>query len=109
VGVGNATIVEGHTGTRRVLLTVSLTTPATETVEVDFRTEPGTATKDEDFTGTRGSLSFAPGEVTKSIAVEIRSDLVAEPDERLRVVLLNPSAGVGFVDRYGAIFILDDD
>ncbi|MBI3417070.1 MAG: hypothetical protein HY043_17395, partial [Verrucomicrobia bacterium] len=61
---------------------------------VDYTTTNGTATAGSDYTETKGTLAFAPGEMSKSFTVPILNDGVAEKDEQFKVVLSNPTGGM---------------
>ncbi|BAY12056.1 LamG-like jellyroll fold domain-containing protein [Calothrix sp. NIES-2098] len=51
------------------------------TVTVNYRTVNGSATAGADYTGQSGTLTFAPGETRKSVAIPILDDNLAEPNE----------------------------
>jgi dienelactone hydrolase len=61
---------------------------------VDYTVTNGTAMAGEDFTLPSGSLSFAAGEMTRSLWVPAINDSVAEADQTFRVTLSNPTAGL---------------
>jgi len=46
-----------------------------------------------DFTGINGSLTFAPGEISKTISLTVINDNLIETNETFSVVLASPSAG----------------
>ena len=54
---------------------------STQTVTVQYATMNGTATAGSDYTAGSGTLSFAPGQTTKTIAVAIKSDSLTEHRE----------------------------
>ncbi|HWB50586.1 MAG TPA: Calx-beta domain-containing protein [Stellaceae bacterium] len=87
---------------------LTLSAPATQTVTVDFHTVAGDATAGTDFTDTSGSVSFAPGEQSKTIAIPITADTVSEPNEHFTVVLSN-AAGATITRATGTATIVDDD
>jgi hypothetical protein len=60
---------------------------------VDFATSDGTATQKQDFTIARGTLNFAPGEVSKTINILVNEDARIEGTESFSVSLSNPSTG----------------
>ena len=62
---------------------------------VDYRTQDGTATAGSDYTLTRGTLTFAPGEEEKTVSVPIADDTVEDSWETLTLVLSN-ATGAGF-------------
>jgi hypothetical protein len=54
---------------------------------VVFATSDGTATAGADYTPVRQLVSFAPGEMTKTVEVPVVADGVAEPDETVILIL----------------------
>jgi chitinase len=83
----------GTGGTATATFTVMLSAPSARTVTVNYNTGNISATSGADYTATSGTLTFAPGEISKSIAVTILSDNLAEPTETFRVLLSNPNLG----------------
>ncbi len=71
--------------------TVSLSRAASETVTVDWATADGTATAGSDYTADSGTLTFAPDETSKTVAVAVLDDSHDEGNETLTVTLSNPS------------------
>ena len=61
--------------------TVSLSRPTSGAVTVAYETSDWTATAGSDYTATSGSLTFAPGETRKTIAVPVLADDEEEGDE----------------------------
>ncbi len=81
-------VTEG--GAPALVFTVSLNTASGVPVTLDFATADGTATSGADYTATAGSLTFAPGETTKTITVPVLNDALYEPTaETLTVSLSN--------------------
>ena len=69
-------------------LTVALSVPGRETIEVDYETVEGTAEDGVDFEAATGMLSFAPGETDKMLAVVLVDDTIAlEPTRGFSVEL----------------------
>jgi hypothetical protein len=81
----------------------------TSAASVDFATSDGTASQKTDFTVQRGTLNFAPGEVSKTINVLISEDSKIEGTETFQLNLSNPT-GNGTIDTLGSttIQITDD-
>lgn len=75
-------------------VTVTLSAPLSTAFTVNFTTIDGTAVADEDYVATSGTLTFAPGETTKTFTVQILADGLAEDDEEFWIRLSNPSAPV---------------
>ena len=56
-----------------------------------------------------GTVSFAPGETSKTINVGVRGDNVVEPDENFTVALSNPSSGSSLGTSSATGTIVNDD
>ena len=87
--------------------TVSLSTASASPVTVDYSTADGTATAGIDYTAASGTLTFAPGATTQTIAVPISDDLLAEGAEDYNVVLAMPT-GATILDGIGVGTINDE-
>jgi hypothetical protein len=75
-----------------VQFTVSLNTPSSSAVTVNYSTVDGTAHAGTDYQATSDSLTFAPGELTKTITVPTTQDNGSgEADETFDVNLSSPS------------------
>ena len=89
VSISDESKTEDATG--NLTFTVTLGAAVDYQVRVAYRTEDITATAGEDYTSASGTLKFAPGETTKTIAVTTAADdNYAEPDETFQVVLADP-------------------
>jgi hypothetical protein len=62
-----------------------------ETATVDFSTQDGSATTG-DYVPSSGTLTFAPGETTKSFSVPLADDGITEGDETVNLVLSSSSS-----------------
>jgi hypothetical protein len=101
--------LEGHSGTRAIIFTVSLTVPTALPVSVNFATAEGTATAGLDYTALLpGTVNFAPGETSKTVTVNVLGDLEAEAGETFSVSLAGGSNAVIY-DAIGVGTILNDD
>jgi hypothetical protein len=76
------------------LVTVTLDKAAATTTSVHYATANGTATAGSDYTASGGTLTFAPGQTSKTLSIPILADQVADPGESFSVTL---SAPVGIV------------
>jgi hypothetical protein len=90
VSVADASVPEGDSGTTKLSFPVTLSKPVTWSVSVDFKTADGSATAPSDYGSTNGTLTFAPGETSKTIDVLVKGDTAIESDETLTVGLSNP-------------------
>ncbi len=91
ISTANVTVTEGDSGTAVATFTVSLSAASAKPITVDFATADGTATAGADYEATSGTLSWAPGEVTKTVAVTIDGDLLDEANETFTMNLTNPT------------------
>ena len=60
------------------------------TVTVDYTTADGSASAGSDYTAQSGTLTFAPGQTAKTVAVPIADDAAREPPESFALSLSNP-------------------
>ena len=87
---------------------VTLSTSSTRTVTVDYATAGGTAEEGADYTATSGTLTFAPGEDSKTIPVPTLEDEIDEENETFTLNLSNPD-GATIQDGTATGTINDDD
>ena len=80
-----------------VAFAVSLSREATGVVTVDYGTHDGTAKAGEDYTLTRGTLTFAVGETGKTVSVPILDDGHDEGEETFTLKLHN-AKGAWIID-----------
>jgi hypothetical protein len=104
----DASVTEGDSGTRTVRGNVTLAIASAKTVTLNFSTADGTATAGSDYVAASGSLTFNPGEVTKSVTVMVRGDAVVEGDETFFLNLSEPSNAT-FARAQAVYTITDDD
>ena len=88
VSIGDVSLAEGDAGTTTASFPVTLSAPSGKPITVDYATADGTATA-SDYTGASGTLSFAPGETSKTMDVDILGDTTYENDETFGVSLSN--------------------
>jgi hypothetical protein len=91
LSINNVTVTEGDSGAVPATFTVTLTSPSSQAVTVDYFTSDGTATAPSDYQPTLGTLTFTPGQTTRTITVSVNGDLVPEPAETFFVNLMNPT------------------
>jgi hypothetical protein len=103
-------IPEGDSGTVQAVFSVTLSEPSTDVVTVNFATADGTANAKTDYLVKSGTLTFAPGETTKTIIVEIKGDKRNEDDfGEYFYVNLSDAIGAIIEDDSAAARIVDDD
>ena len=96
--ITDASIVEGDSGSKSLVFTVSLDDVFGGPISVDYATEdlspgPFSAAAGSDYTQASGTLTFQPGEITKTISIQISGDQDCEANEKFMVTLSNPTEG----------------
>jgi hypothetical protein len=71
--------------------TVSLSKASASAVTVNYATANGTATAGSDYTAKTGTLTFAAGETSKTVTVNILGDTVVEANETFDLLLSAPT------------------
>ena len=108
IAIDDVTVTEGNAGTTNANFTVSLSVPSGMNVTVNYATANGTATQPADYTTTSGTLTFTPGQGTKTISVPVVGDVLDEIDETFVVNLSGPTNAT-IADSQGVGTITDDD
>ena len=92
ISIQDAAVVEtGTPGTANVV--VRLSSASTNTVTVAYTTVDGTAHAGVDYTTTSGTLTFAPGTTSQTIAIPLLADGAATGALQFSVDLSSPSNG----------------
>ena len=90
--------------------TVTLSAAYDHAVTMSFRTVNGTATtSDSDYVAKTGTLTFNPGETTKTITIEVKGDSKKEANETFYLDLFGNSGNSLFTKSRGLGTILNDD
>lgn len=109
LSIGDATVnPEGNSGTTNATFTVTLSSASLSVVTVNYATSDGTATAPGDYTAASGTLTFSPGDTSKTVTVTVVGDTVPEPNETFTIALSSP-AGATIADGSGLGTIIDDD
>ncbi|WP_425612716.1 putative Ig domain-containing protein [Xanthomonas vesicatoria] len=113
LSIDDVSVIEGNSGTTTATFTVSLSTASGQTVTVNYATADGTATAGSDYAARSGTLSFAPGTTTQTVAISVNGDLSVEPNETYRVVLSSATnatiaraTGTGTINNDDAVVII---
>ena len=108
ISVADATVTEGNNGTSSLAFTVTLSAAASGPVTVDYATSNGSAKAGQDYTAQTGTLTFAAGETSKVINVQVTGDTAIEANETLKLTLSAPTGAT--IKDGGAIgTIVNDD
>jgi len=92
---------------------VRLDAPNTAAVTVNYKTNIGTALSDgyvnHDYVSATGSLTFAPGEMVKTVRAAIHNDSTVEPAQNFHFGLSSASANATIADSHALATIIDND
>jgi hypothetical protein len=111
ISIGDVTKKEGN-GKKTTLFTFTVTLSAAydQAVTVSYQTVNGSATTgDGDYVAKSGTLTFAPGETTKTITIEVKGDSRKEADEYFYLDLFDNSGTSLFTKNRGRGTIQNDD
>ena len=89
--IASISLNEGNEDTTNAELTVTLDNPSGKEITIDYATENDSAIAGSDYTATTGTITFEPGETSKTIAIPVTGDDVFEGDEAFKVNLSNPN------------------
>jgi hypothetical protein len=106
--VSDVTVTEGDSGAKNAVFTVVLSASSADPVSVDYATADGSAKAPDDYAAASGTLTFAPGELSKRVTIAVAGDILDEPHETYSVDLSN-AVGATIADGRGAGTILDND
>jgi Calx-beta domain/FG-GAP-like repeat len=109
IAISDVTKAEGKNKTTSFTFTVTLSQPSTQTVTVQFATTDGSASvSDRDYSAKSGTLTFLPGQTSKTVTIAVRGDKKAEGDETF-FVNLSSAQNALIDDGQGVGTILNDD
>lgn len=107
ISINDVSVKENNT-TIAAIFTLTLSKATPYSVKVDYATSDDSAISPADYTSAAVTLTFAPGETTKTLSVFVRGDTLDENDETFRLALSNPVNGeAGDMQGFGTI--VDDD
>jgi hypothetical protein len=110
VSISDVSKTEGKKGqTTLFTFTVTLSAAYDQPVTMSFRTVNGTAKAGEDYIAKTGTLTFKPGETTKTITITVKGDSTKEANETFYLDLFGLSGNALFTKFLGVGAILNDD
>jgi hypothetical protein len=106
--------LSGSEGNATIEVPVELFGLVDHPVNVDWATSDGTALAGKDYEATTGTLTFAPGQTSRSVSVPVLADRKTEANETLTLTLSNVGAAasgppVTLVRAQATATILDND
>lgn len=108
LAINDLNVTEGAGGTSIANFTVSRSGTSSDTVTVNYATANNTAVAGSDYVAASGTLTFTPGQLSKTISVTINGDTTFESTESFFVNLTNPTNAT-ISDSQGVGTILNDD
>ena len=108
LSISDVTVTEGDAGDTTATFDVELSQESDQTVEVDYATVNDTAVAGEDYEAATGTLSFAPGQTSKTITVNVSGDTNVENNESF-FLELNNALNAEINDAQGKATINNDD
>ena len=108
LSINDVTVTEGTGGSVSAMFRVSLSAASTLPITVRYATANGTATVGSDFTTASGTLTFSPGQTSKTFTVMVTGDSLDEAQETFFVNLSTPTNALTF-DGQGQGTITDND
>jgi Calx-beta domain-containing protein/VCBS repeat protein len=111
ISISDVTKAEGTNGqTTLFTFTVTLSAAYDQAVTMSFQTVNGTAKANQgDYIARTGTLTFAPGETTKTITIEVKGDTKTEANETFYLDLFGNNGNSLFTKNRGVGTILNDD
>jgi hypothetical protein len=110
ISISDVTKAEGkNKNSTSFTFTVSLSAPYNQPVTVSYRTVNGTATASSDYTSKTGTITFAPGQTTQTITIQVKGDNKRESNETFYLDLFGLSSNALFTKNRGIGTILNDD
>jgi GH24 family phage-related lysozyme (muramidase) len=110
ISITGMTLSEGKKGqTTLFTFTVTLSAAYDQPVTMSYSTANGSAKSGEDYVAKTGTLTFAPGEMTKTITIEVKGDSKREANETFYLDLFGLSSNALFTRNRGIGTILNDD
>ncbi len=108
---GGGEVVEGDSATTaQAAFTVSLSPAASLEVSVSYATADGTAEAGSDYESASGTLTFSPGETTRTVSVTVNGDDEAEADETFTLTLASsPNGSIDPQNSSAQAVIANDD
>jgi serralysin len=105
LSINDVKITEGN----NAIFTVNLSQTSSHPITVNYTTVNNTAIAGSDYNSNSGTLTFATGETSKTITVQLLDDLISEPTENFYVNLSNVTGNAIISDNQGIATIQDND
>lgn len=90
ISIADASALQPTSGTVNMVFSVTLAQAVTGTVTVNYATADSTARAGIDYTATSGTLTFSPGQTTKTITVAVVGTTLSQFNKTFLVNLSSP-------------------
>ncbi len=109
IRINDVSKAEGNSGTSPYAFTVTLSPASTGMVTVKYATANGSAQAGSDYMAVPlTTLTFSPGQTSKTVTVNVKGDTLVEPNEAF-VVNLSSATGATLLDSQGVGNLLNDE
>jgi VCBS repeat-containing protein len=105
IAINDPAVVNEAAGT--VTFNVTLSNPSYQTITVNYATAGQTALSGSDFTAASGTVTFAPGQTTQTIVININNDNIYEGAETFKINLTG-ATNATIADNLGIATIIDN-
>jgi ELWxxDGT repeat protein len=110
VSVAGASVLEGNVPPNTTVpVVITLSGPSGQPVTVGYKTIDDTARAGQgDYVAAAGTVTFAPGQTSRTVELQIVPDTTFEPDERF-TIRLTTAAGATVADGHASVTAVNDD
>lgn len=105
----NSSTYSAYEEAGEVTIIATLSAAPDVTVSVDYATSDGAAEAGEDYAGANGTLTFAPGQASQAINLELFNDPFDELDETFTITLSSPVNATLGTPNSAVLTIVDED
>ncbi len=96
-------------GSTTIGFTLTLSKAATKLITLNYATADGTALAGSDYMACAGSITFLPGETSKTVSVPVLGDAIAEPEETFLLTVFNVAGAAATSSQATGTITNDDD
>jgi hypothetical protein len=106
--ISDVTLIESNSTAVPAAFVVRLLAPSSQTTTVQYTTANGNAIAGLDYAAKSGTITFAPGQTSVSVVINVYGEQLFEPTEVFLLLLTNPTNAV-LKDGVAVGTILNDD
>ena len=108
INITDVILTESNSGTQTANFAVTLSNPSAQTITVAYQTSDISATAGADYIAQTGTITFNPGETSKTVSIVVNGDTTVEANETFKVTLSTP-VNATIADGEGIGTINNDD